>query len=289
MKPFVLSLLVFLIAVVPASAHGGDPYMIGSIAVSIIFPESIDGTEDWAQEEQALMVSEIEMAFDWWTARAVESGAEISWVYETHTISTIYEPIEMPHKVGGYELWIPDVLQLEGNWWDQANAYQADLRARHGTDWAFIIFCVDSSKDVDGRFADGWWAFARLGGEFAVMTYDNAIFGPTEAHRVAAHEIGHIFCAMDQMYAARQPCWHSSGYLNIQHQNSDYGDCLLSEPSIMKYATIRVWDEGLVDKYARGQIGWWDADCDDVLDPLDDYIGPNGCPVYRVALPIIWR
>ncbi len=40
----------------------------------------------------------------------------------------------------------------------------------------------------------------------------------------------------------------------------------------MKAATASVWDNGDLDPYARGQVGWWDQDCDKILDPLDPAI-----------------
>lgn len=271
-----------------SALNSACPYMIGKIAVAIIFPESIDGSEDWALAEQSKMLSEIGLSLDWWTARAAESGADITWVHEIHMIPTIYEPIERPH--GDYSLWIPDVLQEEGEWWQQDDIYVEKLRQRHDADWGFIIFVIDSSEDVDGMFADRFFAFARHGGGFLVITYDNWFYGPDRADRITAHEIGHIFCALDQAYSAHQPCEHTSGYLDIPNQNSEYGECESDVPSIMRYATTQAWEDGLLDDYARGQVGWWDADCDDILDPVDPYIDPEGCvagSMFYIYLPIV--
>ncbi|RMF31919.1 MAG: hypothetical protein D6759_09310 [Chloroflexi bacterium] len=85
---------------------------------------------------------------------------------------------------------------------------------------------------------------------------------------VLAHEIGHIFRALDQYAAAGIACDVSSGYLNVETQNSQAGQCAMDLPSIMR-GGIFPFLSGAIDPYARGQIGWWDTDEDGILDPVD--------------------
>ncbi len=93
-----------------------------------------------------------------------------------------------------------------GDYLEKVYAYKNDLRNQYQTDWAFTIFVVDSSADLDGKFADGkYFAYAYLGGPFMVMTYDNNGWGIEDMDRVTAHETGHIFMAGDQYGSARQP------------------------------------------------------------------------------------
>jgi hypothetical protein len=146
--------------------------------------------------------------------------------------------------------------------------YNNDLRNTYQTDWAFTIFVVDSSADGDNRFSDSYFAYAYLGGPFTVMTYGNNGYGPSNMDAVAAHEIGHIFLALDQYYSAYQPCTRTSGYLNVKNQNSQYGGCPSNESSIMR-GQIYPYVAGAIDPYAAGQLGWRDSDGDDILDPLD--------------------
>jgi hypothetical protein len=54
----------------------------------------------------------------------------------------------------------------------------------------------------------------------------------------------------------------------MENQNSQYGDCISNEPSIMRGHTWP-YTNGQVDEYARGQIGWRDSDGDGILDPVD--------------------
>jgi len=250
-------------------------YFIGRVAVGIVLPESdgsIDSsTEDWAADERALVLSEITAALDWWAA--LEPNAHLTFVYDDGTaapLTTGYEPIS--RRYSDQSLWIAEVMEKKGytgsSYFDQVRRYNNDLRDTYGTDWAFTIFVVDSSHDGDNRFSGGYFAYAYLGGPFTVMTYGNNGYGPHNMDAVAAHEIGHIFLALDQYPSAYQPCTRQSGYLSVENQNSQYGECASDEPSIMRGQTWP-YRSGAIDEYARGQIGWRDSDGDGILDPVD--------------------
>jgi hypothetical protein len=155
--------------------------------------------------------------------------------------------------------------------------YNNDLRQTYHTDWAFTIFVVDSSADPDNRFSDGYFSYAYLGGPFMVMTYGNGNYGPHNMRAVAAHEIGHIFYALDQYHQARQPCARRSGYLDVENQNSEYGDCASNEMSIMRLPMA--YASKALDPYAAGQIGWRDSDGDGILDPLDTELSLSITPL----------
>ena len=255
--------------------YQSSEFMIGRVAVGIILPES-DGridpsTEDWTEDERALVRSEIAAALEWWTAR--EPKAHLTFICDDGTIAPItmsYEPIT--HGLNDQELWIAEVMEKKGyrgsSYFEQVRCYNSDLRDAYDADWSFIIFVVDSSEDGDDMFADGRFAYAYLGGPFTVVTYGNNGYGSQDLDAVIAHEIGHIFLALDQYHYAYQPCESTSGYLDVENQNSRYGECLLDEPSIMRGGT-QPYYEGAVDEYARGQVGWRDSDSDGILDPVD--------------------
>ncbi len=250
-------------------------YMIGRVAVGIVLPESDgsvdDSAEDWSEDERALVLSEITAALDWWAR--IEPNAHLTFVYDDGTaapVPTSYEPIT--RRYSDQSLWITEVMDGMGytgySYFDQVRRYNNTMRDRYDTDWAFTIFIVDSSNDSDNRFSDGYFAYAYLGGPFCVLTYGNNGYGAHNMDAVAAHEMGHIFWALDQYYSAHQPCTRSSGYLGVENQNSQYGGCTLDEPSIMRGQTWPFRDSA-VDQYARGQIGWRDSDGDGILDPVD--------------------
>jgi hypothetical protein len=153
-------------------------------------------------------------------------------------------------------------------YFNRVRDYDNDLRVKYSTDWAFTIFVVDSSADSDGSFSDGWFAYAYLGGPFFVMTYDNGGWGPNHMDAIAAHEMGHIFYALDQYSAAAQGCTLISGYLGVENQNSLTGGCASNVGSIMR-GGLGPYSRGEIDECGSGQIGWRDSDGDSILDPLD--------------------
>ncbi len=250
-------------------------YFIGRVAVGIVLPES-DGsidpsTEDWTEAERTLVLSEITAALDWWAAR--EPSARLTFVYDDGAVApvpTSYEPISRQYT--DQALWITEVMTRKGysgaSYFDQVRSYNNAMRETYDTDWAFTVFVVDSASDGDNRFSDGFFAYAYLGGPFTVMTYGNNGYGPNSMDAVAAHEIGHIFLALDQYYTAYQPCTRQAGYLGVESQNSQYGSCTSNAPSIMR-GRLEPYQLPAVDTYARGQLGWRDSDGDGILDPLD--------------------
>jgi hypothetical protein len=264
-------------------------YLIGRVAVGIVLPESDGGadpsTEDWTEDERALVLSEVTAALDWWAN--LEPNAHLTFVYDDGTAApttTSYEPISRPYN--DQYLWIAEVMEKKGytspSYFDRVRRYNNDLRAKYDTDWAFTIFVVDSSNDSDNRFSNGLFAYAYLGGPFLVMTSGNNGYGPQNMDAVAAHEIGHIFLALDQYYSAQQPCTLRAGYLGVENQNSQYGNCASDAPSIMRGQTWP-YREGAVDEYARGQIGWRDSDGDGILDPMDTTLSVTSVNYVGVA------
>lgn len=250
-------------------------YMAGSVAVGIVLVES-DGrvdpsTEDWTGEEKQTVLSEIVSALDWWAER--EPRANLRFVYDDHfsnPLLTGVEPITRPYHDQRH--WIADTMGALGytasSYFTRVRDYNNDLRETYQTDWAFTIFVVDSSTDADNRFSDGYFAYAYLGGPFMVMTYGNNGYGPHNMDAVTAHEIGHIFHALDQYSSAQQACTSRSGYLGIENQNSQYGDCIHDVSSIMR-GGVYPYRVGALDPCAAGQVGWRDSDGDTILDPLD--------------------
>ncbi len=251
-------------------------FMAGSVAVGIVLVEStgaIDpSTENWTADEKQLVFNEIVAALNWWAKQ--NPAANLSFVYDDHfstPLPTGVEPITRPYAHQQY--WIGDAMAALGynnasSYFTKVRDYNNAIRAAYQTDWAFTIFVVDSSTDADNRFSDGYFAYAYLGGPFTVMTYGNNGYGPHNMDAVAAHEIGHIFLALDQYSSAYQPCTRHSGYLHVENQNSQYGGCALNTTSIMR-GQIYPYTAGVIDPYAAGQIGWRDSDGDNIIDPLD--------------------
>lgn len=250
-------------------------YMAGSVAVGIVLIESngsVDpSTENWTSDEKQLVFNELMAALNWWAK--LEPKANLSFVYEDHfsdPLPSNYEPIT--RNMGDQQYWINDAMSTLGytssSYFTRVRDYNNDLRDTYQTDWAFTVFVVDSSTDSNNRFKDNYFAYAYLGGPFMVMTYGNNGYGPTNMDAVAAHEIGHIFYALDQYSGASQKCTYRSGYLYVENLNSQYTGCSSNVTSIMR-GQIYPYTVKAIDPYAAGQIGWRDSDKDNILDPLD--------------------
>ncbi|MEW6097479.1 MAG: T9SS type A sorting domain-containing protein [bacterium] len=254
-----------------ASFYETSEYMIGKIAVGIILPESNGGSENWDSAEETNVVNEIMASLDWWANK--EPTAYLSFTYELHKkVATTYEPITL--KQPQESLWIKQTIdQVHPNSYtshlDKVTDYDNYLRDTYQTHWATTIFVVDSSNDSDGKFADGYFAYAYLGGPFIVMTYKNDGYGINNMDAVCAHEMGHIFYALDEYSGSGSSANESSGYLNIVNGNFEVGG-IIDVPCIMR-GQITPYTQGAVCLYTRQQIGWRDTDGDDKLDIVDTY------------------
>jgi len=233
-------------------------YMIGSVAVGIIFLESngtIDPeTENWTSSEELQVTNEIEAALSWWAGQ--NPSANVSFAYDIHyRVPTSYEPINRSY-FPDRELWISEAMAFlgyGGYWWWQVSDYVNDLRDTLGTDWAFAVFIIDSSKDSDGRFEDGPWGIYTRGGPFCVVTYDCGEMGINKMDCAVASLVGYIFYATAEYNGETE--W--SGYLN-EHDFEDSG-CLMDNFNLS------------LSEGTRGQVGWRDTDGDAILDIVDTF------------------
>jgi hypothetical protein len=261
-------------SVIP-SYYQTSEYMIGRVAVGLILPESIGTTDpelnDWTLEQRQRVLDEVTQGLTWWADQSPD--AHFTFVIDDHAtnpLPTAYEPISHPQDEEG--TWIGDTLSrlgyTNGLYWTRVRDYVNDLRDAYHTDWAFAIFVVNSEGDADGAFADGYFAYAYLGGPFFVMTYNNAGYGIEYMDAVAAHETGHVFRALDQYAAANVKCATRSGYLGVETQNSQRSGCASDVPSIMR-GGIYPYLTRAIDPYGRGQVGWQDSDADGIFDPVD--------------------
>ncbi|MFL5806506.1 MAG: hypothetical protein ACJ8CR_32865 [Roseiflexaceae bacterium] len=267
----------------PRRAHTavGDPrpsreqpsaFMAGRVAIQAILVES-DGAvdpsaEDWTPDQVAAIRGQIGAALDWWRARL--PNARLSFDLTTRIVESDYEPIT--YDLAGEDLWIGDTLRRIGfpgaNYFDQAYTADDALRHARATDWATTIFVVNSEHDDDGRFADGLFAYAYIGGPFLVITSKAGPYGTAQLAPVVAHELGHIFGALDQYAAAQVPCTQASGYLSVSTINSQMDNCGTHFTSIM-LDPVPAYIGGQVDASALGQIGYRDSENDGLPDPLD--------------------
>jgi len=232
-------------------------YLMGSVAVGIILPESMGGTYNWTEVEINQTVTGIKKAMDWWASQ--EPDANLSFLYDLHIqVPTTYEPIEM--HIGEDFIWIDDVMSqlnyTSGSAWEKVRAYNNNIRELLGTDWAFTIFVVDSNPHVNlGLFKGGGYAHAFFGGPWVTMSrYSPWAWNSINYHvAVPAHEMGHIFYATDEYNYVRE----YSGYLNASDNDGAYG--IMNRNSFFVSASTKL------------QVGWRDTDDDGIMDILDTF------------------
>ena len=249
----------------PPQSPGPGPddqseYMIGDVAVTVIFPES-NGTidpskENWSSSRMGTCISEITAGLTWWQNREPKANLNFA-IYSYYDEPTSYEPISRQHTDQG--LWIDEILTglgyTSGSYFDKVRDLNNAQRSLYNKDWAYTIFVVDSLNDADGEFTDGWFAYAcDYGGPFLVMTYDNDNYGINDMDVVAAHETGHIFYATDEYDGIPE----YSGYLNIQ--DDENANCIMRGQVNWNLCSS-----------TKGQVGWRDSDGDGILDAVDTF------------------
>ncbi|HEU5103597.1 MAG TPA: hypothetical protein VFU22_31490, partial [Roseiflexaceae bacterium] len=265
----------------PAVASAGDfkptlfqpsAFLAGRVAVQLIFVES-DGskepsTTNWTEAQITLARSQVATALEWW--RKQLPNARIDFTLTSRIVPSSYEPIE--HGLSSEGLWIGDAYRNMGftaaNYFEQAYSSDDSLRRAQQADWATTIFIANSAGKANGRFADGYFAYAYIGGPFMVITSDAGPYGAAQLTPVVAHEFGHIFGALDQYAAAATPCSQQSGYLAVPTTNSQANNCGSHFTSIMLEPVV-AYAQGAIDASALGQVGYRDSDGDHAPDPLD--------------------
>ncbi len=268
----------------PGSYYTSD-FLAGRVQVDVFLVESngnIDpNTENWTVAQVNQVAAEVTAGVNWWAETATQGGrpsAQLSFNLTFYTpfneptiVATGYEPISRPQSNEG--LWIGQVMTNLGYtdyYWSAVRRYNNDRRIVLGRDWAYSIFVANSLVDGDGQFSGGYFAYAYLYGPFSVMTYDNDGWGIDRMEMVTAHEMGHIFAALDEYASSSCTDTERSGYLNVANTNCENGDPP-TEDSIMRSSGSQMvaYPNHLASTPVRGMLGWIDSDGDGLYDVLD--------------------
>lgn len=270
-------------------------FLAGRVAVQLIFVESNGAvepsTKNWTDAQVTSARDQVAAALEWW--RAQLPNARVEFDLTSRIVPSGYEPIE--HDLSTEGQWVGDTFKNMGfsasNYFEQAyNSDDSLRRARHA-DWATTIFIVNSTGKANGRFADGHFAYAYVGGPFLVVTSDAGPYGANQLTPVVAHEFGHIFGALDQYAAAGTACTQQSGYLAVPSTNSQANNCGSRFVCIM-LEPLAAYPAGAIDTSALGQVGYRDSNGDGVPDPIDtkpsadvliNQPSSGGRPVVRVS------
>jgi hypothetical protein len=251
----------------PTSTQTSE-FMAGTIVYSVVFVESSGGTgrcspadaqtENWSASRQSTVLSKIGAGLTFWTSRTGRPNPLTFMLDNRGTRATSCEPIRRPSTQEN--LWIADALTAMGfpatptNYMSVARSFAHSRRTALGANWGYIIFVVDSLNDSDGTFSNGQSAYAYGNGPFMVLTYDNGGWGIDRMDRVALHETGHIFGALDE-YASGCSTADRWGYLTVANASCNNGG-ITSDISVMGEASELANPSANVSTSARGAIGW---------------------------------
>ena len=235
-------------------------YMMGRVGVLVIFVESNGSVdpdiESWDESRMDFVMRQVKRGLAWWVANYPFESPPLDFSVNRAIGYTGYEPII--RNSTDESLWIPEVLTSiqcgsGENYYLHAVSCANEVREVLSTDWAFLIFVVDSLRDEDGMFANPpRFAYAYLNGPFMVVTYDNDNWGVERMDRVVAHELGHIFGATDEYDETPQ----NGGYL--YELDNDGSGCIMDKNN---------W---CISDGTRRQIGWVDDDLDGRPDILEN-------------------
>jgi hypothetical protein len=273
---------------VAAATTGGLPFgatelntsefLAGAVSINLIFVES-DGThevssENWTSDRESAVVAEVTAGLEW--LRLQEPQAGLRFVH--HVVSgrvspaarTGYEPIRRaadPTGSTGEDLWTKEILSkmgyTTGDRFARSRALASDTRRVDGTDWAVNVFVADSFNDVDGKFADGRFAYTWIGGPHVVMTYDNQNWGVARFDMVLRHEMLHAFYAFDEYTQSACTCSEHRGYLDGANSNCDVCNAAGDD-------CVMIANGDALCVHTRRQIGWADLDGDGAIDVVGE-------------------
>ena len=262
--------------VLAAVPYGAEPistneYMLGDVYVSVVLLES-NGTIDpvvanWTPEMIDAEKDKVTQAMAWWEnmLELQESNHylnfEIDFSFADEPFLTSYEPSSRPREE--MHLWTQEFLSGQGfdrheNWIGNLRDFNHSRRIENDTHWAFTYFIIN----VTGN--EGWnngRAHGSLNGWGLQSNLRTAA--------VLAHEVGHVFYAMDE-YPNSSSYFNHRGYYNTQNLNAydDHPDSDSRVVSIMDRSWVG-FANNVASPSALASIGWQDSSGNGIFDLLD--------------------
>jgi len=145
--------------------------------------------------------------------------------------------------------------------------YNDQKRSEFNTNWAHMIFAIDSTNDADDLFDDGYYGWNYLATGYQTSVTGVYTYGFEAFSQLAQHETTHGPGALDEYKFGGSRCNHRSGYLNVLNRNSveGGGGCDTQVACVMKdpYPVVDTCH------WTQGQTGGWDGDADGIPDILD--------------------
>lgn len=245
-------------------------FLIGSVLVNLILPESNGGSEDWTDQELEDVVRDVLLGLDQYEQKThwVDLSFTVNCPALHRRVPVDREPIEGDWDTDA--IWITQALRYIGVPQTyarlMAHTYNNQTRSTYGTDWVFCAFVVDASANECWQGPSGQYvAYSYFGGPYLVVPYPACRFGAgIHFGHVFIHEMSHSFWALDEYASAEASCNARSGYLNFVNGNSYYQGCGDGLDCIMNNATL---EEPLpICYYTMGQVGLGDENNNSIPD-----------------------
>jgi hypothetical protein len=241
--------------------------MTGTIAFCLFFVES-NGSIDsnlytWTTAARDFIINQCLAGASWWSNKAGLFGQTASFDINFYSpdsdeMQQGYEPIL--HNSGEDSLWINRVMAnlgfSSGSHLSRVTAFNAWLKSREGTQWAYSCFFCYNPPGASTTFTDGYFAYAYLGGPYIQMLYRNDGWPLETNWSIFAHESGHIFWACDEYYQAGYggctSCAPCSTYRPVNNGNCEHPSCNPSGsvPCMMKSNSNNLC------LFTVAQVGW---------------------------------
>ncbi|MGD1048871.1 MAG: T9SS type A sorting domain-containing protein [Candidatus Krumholzibacteriaceae bacterium] len=252
-------------------------FMIGSIAVNVIFPESTGHDEDWTDQEIADAMSAISLGVSQYMEQAL--WVDMSFTYNFKNFKRVpvtMEPIES--NMNTDPIWMGQALADLG--YDEGayvGAYELNQHVRDSlqTDWVFTVFVANMANHYNANAPSpdpgcwggaGYVAYSYLGGPYLLVPYPACRYGYGLGFgRVFIHEMSHIFWALDEYASAGVLCTEKTGYLAVADRNTLYKSCQATVPCIMQSGALS-GDPLPICEYTMGQVGLQDLNENSIPD-----------------------
>jgi hypothetical protein len=250
------------------SIRENSEFLVGSVLVNVIFPESQGSSEDWTDDEIAGAISGIALGLSQYMQVALWFN-DLSFVYNYSNFKRVpvtMEPIESDMSTD--DIWIGEAISnlgYSGGAYFGAHALNNATRNSMKTDWVFTAFIADMSNHYNPdppRPDPGCWggagyvAYAYLGGPYLLVPYPACRYGYGLGFgRVFIHEMSHTFWALDEYASAETHCADKSGYLAVATRNTLFEDCIEQVPCIMQSSSPPFTAPQPICDYTQGQVG----------------------------------
>ncbi len=276
-------------------------FLIGTVLVNIVFPESDGGTENWTQDEISGAVADLMLGIQQYLDRAGWMTTPLRFIYNYRDyvgVPVSIEPIES--NMDTDYIWISEAMAALGYSADAyfgPSALNNATRSAFDADWVFTAFVADMSAHYDpdpDRPDPGCWggagyvAYAYLGGPYLVIPYPACRYGYGLGFgRVFIHEMSHIFWALDEYVSGDYYtlCTECSGYLNVPTLNTLFRpDMCGSTPveCIMQTASPPFESPLPICETTQGQVGLYEKELGAITVPAIYSLAPE---IEFVVLP----